>query len=101
MRNFKTYQLAKEFYTEAETLKFTRPAKDQYKRALLSICLNLAEGSGKPTAKDRARFYSIALGSLREVQALLDLYNFENEYNKADQLGAMIFRLIQNPGSVY
>jgi four helix bundle protein len=99
MKNFRTYQLAKQFYGQAKDLKFEPPARDQFKRALLSICLNLSEGSGKSTAPDRARFYSIALGSLREVQALLELFNYKEEQLVADQLGAMIFRLIQNPGA--
>ncbi|MBI3534569.1 MAG: four helix bundle protein [Deltaproteobacteria bacterium] len=41
---------------------------------MLSIPLNLAEGSAKPTSPDRRKFYFIALGSLREVQTLLALF---------------------------
>ena len=42
-------------------------------RASESILLTLAEGSAKPTAKDRARYYSMALGSFRESQVILSL----------------------------
>ena len=38
-----------------------QPLKDQFKRAASSIVLNLAEGSAKPTAKDRKKFYYISL----------------------------------------
>ena len=50
-----------------------RSIKDQLERASLSIVLNLAEGSAKTTAKERARFYSIAYASLRETQVLLEI----------------------------
>jgi four helix bundle protein len=35
--------------------------------------LNLAEGSAKPSPKERARYYRIALGSFRECSAILEL----------------------------
>jgi four helix bundle protein len=47
---------------------------DHLDRALDSIILNIAEGSGKPGgSKDRARFYRIALGSGKEAGAAVDL----------------------------
>jgi four helix bundle protein len=46
---------------------------DQLKRASISIPLNLAEGSGKMTHKDKKRFYSIARGSAMECAAILDV----------------------------
>ena len=73
------------------------PCKDQFDRALLSIVLNLAEGSGKLTAKDKRRFYAIAFGSLREVQALLDLNGYDRELKLSDPLAASLYRLIQRP----
>jgi len=45
---------------------------DQFKRASLSIPLNLAEGYGKRGQLDRARFYDIARGSAHECGALMD-----------------------------
>ena len=46
---------------------------DQLRRATLSIPLNIAEGAGKPTDKDRSRFHAIARGSAMECGAILDL----------------------------
>ena len=97
LANFRTYQLAKIFHKQCQALRLKAPYKDQFDRALLSIVLNLAEGVGKPTRNDRRRFYSIALGSLREVQAILDLLSYADYYKAADVLGASIYRLTQNP----
>src|SRR6266404_8738014 len=48
-------------------------AKDQLDRASTSIPLNIAEGNGKFSAKDRARFLEIAQGSALECAAALDV----------------------------
>lgn len=47
--------------------------KDQLDRASTSIPLNIAEGNGKFSAQDRARFLEIARGSAREGAACLDV----------------------------
>jgi four helix bundle protein len=44
-----------------------RDGADQLRRAVASIGVNLAEGYSRRTPGDRARFYSYALGSLREA----------------------------------
>src|SRR5438105_7140558 len=48
-------------------------AKDQLDRASTSIPLNIAEGNGKFSTKDRARFLEIARGSALECAACLDV----------------------------
>lgn len=40
----------------------------QLRRAVVSITSNIAEGFSRRTAKDKANFYHIALGSCTEVQ---------------------------------
>lgn len=47
--------------------------RDQLERAGDSIALNIAEGNGKFSHKDRARFFQIAHGSALECAACLDL----------------------------
>ena len=51
----------------------------QIRRAVLSIPTNIAEGAGKFTNTDFARFLQIALGSTHEVEYLL-LFSCELEY---------------------
>ena len=48
-------------------------AKDQLDRASTSILLNIAEGNGKFSARDRSRFFEMARGSELESAACLDV----------------------------
>jgi four helix bundle protein len=48
-------------------------AKDQLDRASTSIPLNIAEGNGKFSGRDRARFLEMARGSALECAACLDV----------------------------
>ncbi len=47
--------------------------KDQLDRAATSIPLNIAEGNGKFSMKDRARYFDIARGSALESASCLDV----------------------------
>ena len=48
-------------------------AKDQLDRASTSLPLNIAEGNGKFSQRDRARFLEMARGSALECAACLDV----------------------------
>ena len=50
-----------------------RHARDQWLRAAQSIPLNIAEGNGKHSLKDRCRFFDIARGSALECAAIHDI----------------------------
>ena len=72
------YQRAIEFVVWSSQLcqcngGVTGEIHSQFKRAFISIPLNIAEGSGKQTGKDQARFYDIARGSALECGACLDV----------------------------
>ena len=70
LKNFRAYAISVEFYGAAQTLVLPAHLKEQLRRASASVCLNLAEGSAKPSRADQRRFYFVALGSLRESQAI-------------------------------
>ena len=46
---------------------------DQLRRAVISVPSNIAEGSGRTSAKDQAHFFEMAFGSLMEVECQLDI----------------------------
>ncbi|HUP57497.1 MAG TPA: four helix bundle protein [Bdellovibrionota bacterium] len=92
-QNFRTLVLAKDFYRDCERIRCKPHFRDQLSRASLSVVNNLCEGSAKPSPKDRARFYSIALASFRECQGMLDLLNEHALLQKHDFLGICLFNL--------
>jgi four helix bundle protein len=96
MKNLRTYQLAKELYQQGQKQGFKGELGNQFERASLSVVLNISEGAGK-VGKDRKRFFMIAMGSLREVQACLDITGSPLA-TLADQIGGCLHRLNQNPG---
>jgi four helix bundle protein len=96
MKNFRTYQLALDLYRSAKKLELKGEIRDQIERASLSVILNLAEGSAK-VGRSRKNFFRIAMGSLRETQACLDVLE-SPLMAKADAVAASLHRLLQNPG---
>ena len=97
MMNFRTYLISVEFYRHCQNLCLPRHLREQLNRAASSITLNLAEGYGRSSNADKRRFYHIAMGSLREVQAILDLAPSVNGDIKGllDKLGAHCYKLIK------
>ena len=93
LKNFRTYGIALEFHKECKQVKLSPWLRDQLMRATQGIILTLAEGSAKPTAKDRARYYSMALGSFRESQSILSLVEQETLLQRFDHLGACLYKL--------
>src|SRR5438874_11821496 len=55
------------------TITARAAVKDQLDRASTNIPLNIAEGNGKFSQRDRARFLEIARGSALECAACLDV----------------------------
>ncbi len=86
-----------------------RHARDQWLRAAQSIPLNIAEGNGKQSLKDKNRFFEIARGSALECAAIHDiLFSFEaidaetNHVGKSNlkRIVSMLTRLIQRTENV-
>ena len=75
------YQLALEgnkliyLLTKDNLLKRDFSLVDQIRRASMSVCANIAEGYGRHTKRDFAQFISVAIGSINEVVAFLDILN--------------------------
>jgi len=67
-------------------------------RAASSIALNLAEGRGRGTKTDQKRFFQIAMGSVRECQAILALAELEasHTWKLLDSVAAQLYRLLRS-----
>jgi four helix bundle protein len=105
------YQRALEFAAWSQDLIDSLPkrtsTRDQLERAGDSIALNIAEGNGKFSQKDRARFLQIAHGSALESAACLDLLVArrccgENAIVKGkailEQIVKMLFKMLDQLG---
>src|SRR6266403_1488659 len=72
------YQRALEFAVWSQVLidSLTKKVstRDQLERAGDSVALNIAEGNGKFSQRDRARFFQMAHSSALECAACLDLF---------------------------
>jgi four helix bundle protein len=103
------YQRSKAFHLEITRWLVSNHAvdsvtRDQLRRASLSIALNIAEGSGRFSQKDRRNFFVIARSSVFEVAAIFDILkdsgrivqpDFEKFYHEADELSRILFALIE------
>lgn len=69
------YALALELHAFAASKvpTLSRVLKDQLERASLSVVLNIAEGGGRRSRKDKSRHYTYARGSATEVAACFDV----------------------------
>lgn len=72
----------------------------QLRRAVISVPLNISEGSAKRTNKDFANFVRIALGSLMETMTCIEIsfnqkYIIQVEYEKIQEMvQELYFKLI-------
>jgi four helix bundle protein len=78
---------------------------DQWKRASLSIFLNLAEGTGRMAEADKKHFLTIARGSVYECTAIIDLLKttkqidekfFTELYDTYEQMSKMLLGMYRS-----
>lgn len=82
LEKLKVYQKALTFLEWAEEnlrdKTISSNLKDQLERSSISIVLNITEGNGKSSSKDRCRYFDIALGSTFESAACIDIISRKN-----------------------
>jgi len=85
--------------------KLDRSTNGQLRRASFSIMLNIAEGSGRSTNKDKRHFYVISRGSTFEYVAIFDYLKeitsitqeqFLKFYKLLDELSRMLYGMIKS-----
>ena len=104
------YQKSEDFYSQLSPIfsnsKVCKNLKDQLRRSSSSVVLNIAEGSGKHSPRDKSRFYHIARGSISESIATIRLLRidgvvkeeqFEKLYDTGVQIGKMLTSLADRP----
>jgi four helix bundle protein len=70
-----------------------RDAKDQLLTAIGSITANIAEGYSRPSVADRTRFFTYALGSIREAAAWYQLLRPPGDQPEIDDRLARLSRI--------
>lgn len=78
-KNLEAYKESKTLVKQVYALLKQFPREEQYalcdqlRRAVISVPSNIAEGSGRTSAKDQAHFLEMAFGSLMEVDCQMDI----------------------------
>jgi four helix bundle protein len=95
----RSIELVKDIYNLSESLPKSEEynLKQQLKRAVISVSLNIAEGKARRTSKDFANFLNMSAASLAEVEAVLTiceeleyLQDINDIYDKIEKLGKML-----------
>ena len=103
------YKKAKHFNASVQELLRAKNVStittNQISRAAFSIVLNIAEGSGRFSKRDRKNFFIIARSSVFECVAILDIMKddkilseteFRRLYDHAETLSKILYTMIRN-----
>lgn len=109
-KRFDVYRAAIEFVANADAVAAHLPRgrshlSDQLQRAAISVPLNIAEGAGEFSRREKARIYRIALRSATECAAILDVCHlpslvderlFETSRDLLLRIVSMLTRMVQS-----
>ncbi|MEP7103726.1 MAG: four helix bundle protein [Candidatus Dojkabacteria bacterium] len=111
--NFPVYLKSEDIYKQLKdsfkNKEINSNLRDQLFRSATSIILNIAEGAGKMSKKDKRNFYNIARGSTQETVAIMRLLKlenhiseetYENVYNDLTTISKMLSGLMRSMESV-
>lgn len=99
-KNLEAYKESKKLVKQVYALlkKFPKEETyalcDQLRRAVISVPSNIAEGSGRTSAKDQAHFLEMAFGSIMEVDCQMDIAQ-DLGYVSLDEHEAITIRISQ------
>ena len=104
-KNLEVYKIALQLVKEVYAITKTFPKEEQYvlvsqlRRAVISICSNIAEGAARKTKPDRRRFYEISRSSLVEVDtqieaALILNYTAKEQIKNIESYLESVFKML-------
>ena len=106
-RQLRVYSNSKELVKYVYTLLQKFPVEEKFalcsqiRRAVTSVPINIAEGFGRFSSKEKTRFIEISFGSLTEISCELEIsfelgYITKEEYEEAERLIIIISKQLSN-----
>jgi four helix bundle protein len=106
-RQLRVYSNSKELVKYVYTLLQKFPVEEKFalcsqiRRAVTSVPINIAEGFGRFSSKEKTRFIEISFGSLTEISCELEIsfelgYITKEEYEEAERQIIIISKQLSN-----
>jgi four helix bundle protein len=104
-KNLEVYKIALQLVKEVYNLTKTFPKEEQFvlvsqlRRAAISVCSNIAEGSARKSKLERKRFYEVSRSSLVEVDTQIEIslileYLKNKQIEKLEAYQESVFRML-------
>jgi four helix bundle protein len=104
-KDLEVYQIALNLVKEVYRATKSFPKEEQFvlvsqlRRAVISVCSNLAEGSARYSKVEKKRFYEISRSSLVEVDTQIEIslvldYLQRHEINKLENYLESVFKML-------
>ena len=104
-KKLEVYKISLQLVKEIYTLISRFPADEKYilssqiKRAAISVCSNIAEGSARISDAEKKRFYEIARSSLVEVETQIEIalvlnYLSQNDTENINLYMESVFKML-------